>query len=79
MGNIDVNTTRKEKDLRVALSANFKMSEQHGIVALKAEEVHGLFRENVIRKEEGIIIPLYKSRPCLEYCIQAWQPYPKKV
>ena len=31
-------------------------------------------------KEKSLIIPLYKAivRPRLEYCIQAWNPYPRK-
>ena len=32
-------------------------------------------------KEKRLIIPLYKAiiRPHLEYCIQAWRPYEKRL
>ena len=63
-GNLDVNnkmrdtgTTVKEKDLRVSVSADMKVSEQCGIAASKGNQSVGLIRRNT-RK---IIIYLYKA------------------
>ena len=88
-GNLDVNykvgdtvldTTVKEKDLGVTISADMKVSEQCGIAASKGNQILGLIRRKITYKEKKIIIPLYKAivRPHLEYCMQAWRSYCKK-
>ena len=88
-GNLDVNykmgytvlgTTVKEKDLRLTISADMKVSEQCGIAATKGNQILGLIRRNITYKGKKLIIPLYKAifRPHLEYCIQAWRSYRKK-
>ena len=65
MGGTVLNTTVKEKDLGLTISAN---------------QILGIIRRNIVYKEKELIIPLYKTivRPYLEYCIQAWRPYRKK-
>ena len=80
MGGTVLNTTVKEKDLGLTISADMKVSEQCGIAAAKANQILGLIRRNIVYKEKELIIPLYKTivRPHLEYCIQAWRPYRKK-
>ena len=80
MGGTVLNTTLKEKDLGLTISADMKVSEQCGIAAAKGKQVLGLIRRNIVYKEKELIIPLYKTivRPHLEYCIQAWRPYRKK-
>ena len=80
MGGTVLNTTLKEKDLGLTISADMKVSEQCGIAAAKGNQILGLIRRNVVYKEKELIIPLYKTivRPHLEYCIQAWRPYRKK-
>ena len=72
MGDTVLNTTLKEKDMKV--------SEQCGIAAAKGNQILGLIRRNIVYKEKELIMPLYKTivRPHLEYCIQAWRPYRKK-
>ena len=57
--------TYKEKDLRLTINANMKVSEL------------GIIRRNVTYKENGYIVPLYKAtaRTRLEYCIHTWRPY----
>ena len=79
MGTV-LNTTLKEKDLGLTISADMKVSEQCGIAAAKGNQILGLIRRNIVYKEKELIIPLYKTivRPHLEYCIQAWRPYRKK-
>ena len=80
MGDTVLNTTLKEKDLGLTISADMKVSEQCGIAAAKGNQILGLIRRNIVNKEKELIIPLYKTivRPHLEYCIQAWRPYRKK-
>ena len=80
MGGTVLNTTLKEKDLGLTISANMKVSEQCGIAAAKGNQIIGLIRRNIVYKEKELIIPLCKAivRPHLEYCIQAWRPYRKK-
>ena len=80
MGGTVLNTTLKEKDLGLTVSADMKVSEQCGIAAAKGNQILGLIRRNIVYKEKELIIPLYKTivRPHLEYCIQAWRPYRKK-
>ena len=73
-------TTVKEKDLGLTISADMKVPEQCAIAAAKGNQILGLIRRNILYKEKELIIPLYKTivRPHLEYCIQAWRPYRKK-
>ena len=75
-----LNTTVKENDLVLTISADMKVSEQCGIAAAKRNQILGLIRRHIVYKEKELIIPLYKTivRPYLEYCIQAWRPYRKK-
>ena len=67
-----LNTTLKEKDLGLTISADMKVSEQCGIAAAKGNQILGLIRRNIVYKEKELIIPLYKTS------IQAWRPYRKK-
>ena len=80
MGDTALNTTVKEKDLGLTISADMKVSEQCAIAAAKGNQILGLIRRNIVYKEKELIILLYKTivRPHLEYCIQAWRPYRKK-
>ena len=79
-GTVLLNTTLKEKDLGLTISADMKVSEQYGIATAKGNQILGLIRRNIVYKEKELIIPLYKTivRPHFEYCIQAWRPYRKK-
>ena len=67
-GDIVLGTTVKEKDLRVTISADMKVSEQCGIATSKGNQILGLIRRNITYKGKKLIIPLYK----------AWRPYRKK-
>ena len=73
--------TVKEKDLGVTINANVKVSEQCRIAASKNNQILGMIRINITYKEKGLIVPLYKAivRCHLEYCIQTWRPYLRKV
>ena len=63
-----LNTTVKERDLGLTISADMKVSEQCGIAAAKGNHIFGLFGRNIVYKEEELIIQLYKTiaRPDLE-------------
>ena len=80
MGGTVLNTTFKEKDLGLTISANMKVSEQCGIAAAKGNQILGLIRQSIVYKEKELIIPLYKTvvKPHLEYCIQAWRKSTKE-
>ena len=80
MGDTVLNTTVKEKDLGLTISADMKVSEQCAIAPAKGNQILGLIRRNIVYKEKELIIPLYKTivRPHLEYCIQAWRLFRKK-
>ena len=73
MGGTVLNTTLKEKDLGLTISADMKVSEQCGIAAAKGNQILGLIRRNLLYIEKELIIPLYKTilGHHLEYCIQA--------
>ena len=53
MGGTVLNTTLKEKDLGLTISADMKVSE--------GNQVLGLIRRNIVYKEKELIIPLYKT------------------
>ena len=48
MGDIILNTTLKEKDLGLTISANMKISGQCGIAAAKGNQMFGLARRNIV-------------------------------
>ena len=70
----------KANDLGETVSVDMKVSEQCDIAASKCNQIIGLIRRNITYKEKELIITLYKAivRPRLEYCLQAWKPYPKE-
>ena len=47
MGNAVLGTTVKEKDFRVTISTDIKVSEQCGIAASKGNQILGLIRRNI--------------------------------
>ena len=61
MGRTIVSKTVKEKDLRVKMNANMKVSEQCRIAASKGNQVLGMIRRNITYKEKSLIVPLYKA------------------
>ena len=61
-GNLDINynvgytvlgTTVKEKDLRITISADMKVSEQFNIAASKGNQILGFIRRNITYKEKS--------------------------
>ena len=52
MGDTVLNTTLKEKDLGLTISADMKVSEQCGIAAAKGNQILGLIRRTIVYKEK---------------------------
>ena len=61
MGGTILNTTLKEKNLRLTIRADRKVSEQCGNAAAKRNQILGLIKRNIVYKEKELIIPLYKT------------------
>ena len=80
MGGTILSKTVKEKDLRVTMNANIKVSEQCRIAASKGNQILGMIGRNITYKEKSLMVHLYKAivRPHLDYCIHAWSPYLRK-
>ena len=55
MGDTVLNTTLKEKDLGLTISADMKVSEQCGIAAAKGNQILGLIRRNIVYKEKELL------------------------
>ena len=53
MGGTVLNTTVKEKDLGLTISADMKVSEQCGIAAAKGNQILGLIRRNIVYNKIG--------------------------
>ena len=73
MGGTVLNTTVKENDLGLTISADMKVSEQCVIAAAKGNKILELIRRSIGYKEKELIIPLCKTivRPHSDYCIHA--------
>ena len=52
MGDTLLNTTVKENDLGLTISADIKVSEQCGIAAAKVNQILGLITRNIVYKEK---------------------------
>ena len=48
MGDTVLNTTVKEKDLGLTISADMNVSEQCAIAAAKGNQIFGLIRRNIV-------------------------------
>ena len=54
MGGTVLNTTLKNNDLGLTISANMKVSEQCGIAAANGNQILGLIRRNIVYKEKEL-------------------------
>ena len=53
MGDTVLGTTVKEKELRITISADMRVSEQCGIAASKGNTFFGLIKRNITCKEKS--------------------------
>ncbi|TRZ21828.1 hypothetical protein HGM15179_005276 [Zosterops borbonicus] len=66
----------KEKDLGMLIDKQLNMTQKCVLAAQKANCVLGCTKRNVASRLREVILPLYSTHgiPCLEYCIQVWDP-----
>ena len=69
----------QERDLGVIVDNKLKFGEQCDSIVSKA--TLGMIKRNNVSRNHNIITKFYKTlvRPKLEYCIQAWRPYLRKM
>src|SRR6202000_1691783 len=81
MGNNILKKSKQERDLGVIMDSSGKSTEQCIMAVKKANAVLGMIKRNILFKSKDVIVRLYKAlvRPTLEYCIQAWCPYFKRI
>ena len=60
MNNTVLLSTERKTDVGVIESSCMKVSE-HGIAAMKGNQILGLIRRNIAYRDKRLIIPLYKS------------------
>jgi hypothetical protein len=80
LGNNNLKSSNKEKDLGIIMDNSFKFSEQCNTAIKNANRTLGLIKRTIKSRNKEVIIKLYKAlvRPKLEYCVQAWRPFLKK-
>jgi hypothetical protein len=80
LGNSELKTIVKEKDLGVIMDNTLKFSEQCSAAVKCANRTLGLIKRTIKSRSKDVIVKLYKTlvRPKLEYCIQAWRPFLRK-
>ena len=80
LGNVQLSSSEKERDLGVLVDKSMKFSEHVNSVVSSSNAVLGMIKRNITCKNKNIITRLYKAlvRPKLEFCVQAWRPYLKK-
>lgn len=77
LNNIDLESSRFEKDLGVLISDDLKPSSHIDGVILKANRILGMMYRSIQTRTKDVMLPLYTAlvRPHLEYCVQAWCPH----
>jgi len=80
LGNAELKSIVKEKDLGIIIDNTLKFSEQCNTAVKCANRTLGLIKRTIKNRSKDVIISLYKAlvRPKLEYCIQAWRPFLRK-
>ena len=77
LGNAELKSIVKEKDLGIIIDNTLKFSEQCSTAVKCANRTLGLIKRTIKSRSKDVIVKLYKAlvRPKLEYCVQAWRPF----
>ena len=80
LGDAELKSIVKEKDLGVIVDDTLKFSEQCNTAVKSANRTLGFIKRTFKSRNKDIIVKLYKAlvRPKLEYCVQAWRPFLRK-
>ena len=81
LGNNVIKSSKTERDLGVVIDRTGNSTEQCILAARKVNTVLGMIKSNINFKSKDVIVRLYKAlvRPRLEFCVQAWCPYLRKI
>ena len=76
LGEALIESSPAARDLEVLVDEGLNMSQQHELVAWKANNILGCIRREVASREREGIVPLCSAflSPHLEDCVQAWDP-----
>ena len=81
MNGSEFSKANHEKDFGVTISNNLKPGKHCSDVVKKANKLVGFIGRTFEYKSEKVILTLYNAlvRPHLEYCIEFWSPYYRKI
>jgi len=76
-----LNEVTVEKELGVIMQNDLKCNKQCINAVNKANRTLGMIKRTFSNFDSEVVLQLYKSlvRPHLEYCIQVWRPYLKRI
>ena len=77
LNNLDIGSSKCERDLGVLVSNNLKPREQCIAVRNKANRILGYISRTVSNRTDEVILKLYLAlvRPHLDYAVQFWSPF----
>jgi len=80
MANLSMELLNTGMDLGIIISSNLKAADHCHYVCNKANQMLGLIKRTVKRRNHTVLVQLYKSlvRPHLEYCSPAWSHHCSK-